>query len=192
MLQWSLAALPLLVFAAGRLVKPPAKPRVVRMARPRPPSRPPPRRTTHVVEPAPTPRVPEEGVRPPRVRVTDLQEVSWRKWRHVLGGVYWAWATFQVLAAIWLAGRELADPLLYWGSTAVIFALYLWAGARLMQDRYDGRLVPGLLAALALIEFPIGTAVGVFGLWVVLRRRHARVRIDPVSDVRIEHAPARG
>ncbi len=88
------------------------------------------------------------------------------------------WAALQivvaVVATVW---SHLRNELVLTGSTpvfwlvAVLVALaFAWTGARLR--RHDPRIRgPAIvLCVLALLSFPVGTAIGGYGLWVLLKR----------------------
>lgn len=75
----------------------------------------------------------------------------------------------------------IAVPILGLGATALgVFLLLLSlpgliAGWGLFQLRPWARVLGIVLAAISLINFPIGTAIGVYGLWVLLTKETERM-----------------
>jgi hypothetical protein len=65
----------------------------------------------------------------------------------------------EVTAAVFAAIGVFA---LLWG------AAHVWAGALLRRRRASGRLLMLALAAINLLVFPFGTALGVYALWMLL------------------------
>jgi hypothetical protein len=51
--------------------------------------------------------------------------------------------------------------------TVVMAALALFAGYSLLNRKSWGRILAIVLAVLALIKFPLGTALGIYTLWVL-------------------------
>jgi hypothetical protein len=112
--------------------------------------------------------------------------------RHVsLFGILAAlWGGLAVVAGASLlllaggAASELLDPLganveFAAGLTAGIFAVagvfallwgavHVWAAALLQQRRPYGRVLALALAVINLVILPFGTALGIYGLWVLL------------------------
>jgi hypothetical protein len=74
-------------------------------------------------------------------------------------------------AAAFLA---VAVAVLIWGGAS------LWTGAALRRHRPMARLVALVLAALNLVVIPFGTALGIYGLWVLLNER-ARQLFEPAT-----------
>jgi hypothetical protein len=58
---------------------------------------------------------------------------------------------------------------LLWGG------LHLWAAALLRQYRPFGRVVMLALSLVNLLVFPFGTALGVYGLWILLANEGRRL-----------------
>jgi len=100
-----------------------------------------------------------------------------RDHRRILGMLYIAWAALQLAGAIGLAiwgELEIAVPWLYWLSTVVVAIAYAWVGWRLRLHDPRVRVAAILLGVLALLSFPVGTALGVYALWSLLRRPEHR------------------
>lgn len=99
-----------------------------------------------------------------------------RDHRRILGSLFIGWAIIQVAMAIFLAVRgTLPSTSTLWATawllvTGLVAAVYAWLGIRLRA--HDPRVrIPGVaFSALALVSFPFGTALGGYGLWVLLRR----------------------
>jgi hypothetical protein len=53
------------------------------------------------------------------------------------------------------------------GIAVVMAALALFAGLSLLKRRPYGRVLAIVLAVLALFKFPLGTALGIYTLWVL-------------------------
>jgi hypothetical protein len=94
-----------------------------------------------------------------------------------LGTLFIAWAATQLVAVVLaLTGRlpsTAAGPL---GKVALVTTLlavvaYGWFGVLLR--RHDPRVRMGaiLLSVLALLAFPVGTIIGAYGLFVLLRKQ---------------------
>jgi len=96
-----------------------------------------------------------------------------RDHRKILGTLFIAWAVLQVIASIVLvASGDMAEvplPWLYWISTALLAIAYGWVGLKMRQHDPRVRFLAILLSVLALISFPFGTALGVYGLVILLR-----------------------
>lgn len=97
-----------------------------------------------------------------------------RDHRRILGALFIAWAVLQIAFAITLAitrrGQPIPYPTLYWISTALLALAYAWTGWRLRLHDARVRVLAILLSAFALISFPVGTLLGIYGLWALLRR----------------------
>jgi hypothetical protein len=67
-------------------------------------------------------------------------------------------------------------------TTAVVMAaLALFAGLSLLNRKPYGRLLAIVLGVLALFKFPLGTALGIYTLWVLAPASSA-VEYDAVAD----------
>ena len=111
----------------------------------------------------------------------------------VLGVIYLAFGALMLLAALFLAvtlggvagivgataepeDAAIAIPVLGFAGTALagflgIFSLpSLITGYGLMNFRPWARIVGIVLSAISLINIPIGTIVGAYGLWVLLSK----------------------
>jgi hypothetical protein len=85
----------------------------------------------------------------------------------------------------------IAVPLLGMGATALgVFLLLLSlpgiiAGWGLLKLRPWARVLGIVIAVVSLINFPIGTAIGVYGVWVLLTKETERMfSPSPVSEIR--------
>lgn len=106
-------------------------------------------------------------------QTTDLHRP--RDHYRLLGVFFLVWAVVQVALAIGLEAtgrtREVPYPLLYWISTALVVAAYVWTGLRLRLHDPRVRVLAIVLSVFALLSFPLGTALGAYGLWALMRRR---------------------
>lgn len=96
--------------------------------------------------------------------------------RKMLGYLFIAWAIIQaVLAVVMLAidgmpTQNLMLGLAYWVLTALLVAVYFFVGIRLRAHDPRLRIPAMVLCVLALLSFPFGTLLGIYGLWVMLRK----------------------
>lgn len=98
--------------------------------------------------------------------------------RRILGTLYIAWAALQLVGAVAMAiwgDMQIAIPWLFWLSTVVVSVAYVWVGMGLRGHDPRFRVSAILLSVLALLSFPVGTALGIYGLWAMLRKSRARV-----------------
>jgi hypothetical protein len=94
-----------------------------------------------------------------------------------LGALFLAYGLLQAVLAIVLGPRT---PGITPGRITLLVVLalvaaaaYAWTGVHL-RDRDPRARTPAIaLCVLALFSFPVGTALGGYGLWVLLRRRTA-------------------
>ncbi|MBI5543670.1 MAG: hypothetical protein HY901_07285 [Deltaproteobacteria bacterium] len=99
-----------------------------------------------------------------------------RDHRRILGSLFIGWAVVQAATSIVLAARgdlPAGSPgwnALWWGLVAAMAALYAWLGIRLRAHDPRVRVMSIAFSAFALLSFPVGTALGIYGLWVLLRR----------------------
>jgi hypothetical protein len=88
--------------------------------------------------------------------------------------------TFGVFGAIAVSAAQDAQAtgVLAWiGSLGAVFLLFFIAvaaveivgGALLLQGNPAGRIITLIFSALSLLNIPIGTAVGIYSLWALLR-----------------------
>jgi hypothetical protein len=99
-----------------------------------------------------------------------------RDHQRILGTLFIAWAVAQIFGVIAVAATspEPAPPML-WLLGALAVVAYGWVGLRLRARDPRVRIASILLSALALLSFPVGTVLGFYGLWVLLRRRELPV-----------------
>ena len=102
-------------------------------------------------------------------------------WR-ILGTLFKAWCVWNIvrllLVLFWrpeLAAEGGAPPPT---GLAIAFAVaaaaaYWFTGARLHQHALQFRPHGIVLSALAMLAFPVGTLMGAYGLWVMVRRTPA-------------------
>ena len=98
-----------------------------------------------------------------------------RDHRRILGTLYIAWAVLQLVGDVGLSvwgETQLAVPWLYWLSTVIVSIAYAWVGWRLRLHDPRVRVGAILLGVLALLSFPVGTALGIYALWSLLKKRH--------------------
>lgn len=99
-----------------------------------------------------------------------------RDHQRILGTLFIAWGAVQIITAVLLAiPREgvMPPPALFWVFSILAALAFGWAGWRLRLHDPRMRLTGILLSVLALLSFPLGTALGIYGLWVFFRRRPA-------------------
>lgn len=92
----------------------------------------------------------------------------------ILGGLFVAWALFQAVGAVLLAVTRQAD--VAWPALAVIamvaiVAAYAFVGTRLLSHDPRMRTPALVLSGFLLLSFPVGTALGIYGLWTLLRKQ---------------------
>ena len=100
-----------------------------------------------------------------------------RDHRKILGTLFIVWAVLQLAGSIAMAiygDVELAVPWLFWLSTVVVGIAYAWVGWRLRLHDPRVRIASILLGVLALLSFPVGTVLGGYALWSLLRRPETR------------------
>lgn len=99
-----------------------------------------------------------------------------RDHKRILGSLFIGWAALQLATSVLLAIRGGLPPMsggwaaAWWVFIALLAALYAWIGVRLRAHDARVRTPAIAFAAFALLSFPIGTALGAYGLWVLLRR----------------------
>lgn len=93
----------------------------------------------------------------------------------MLGTLFIAWAVAQVVGVGLVLTGYAPNVHGSLGTLALVTAVlasiaYAWFGV--MLRRHDGRIRVGaiLLSVLALLSFPIGTAIGIYGLYTLLSR----------------------
>ncbi|HEY3451790.1 MAG TPA: hypothetical protein VGK67_35865 [Myxococcales bacterium] len=99
-----------------------------------------------------------------------------RDHRRILGSLFLAWAALQAVTMVLLArfgeqvSQSLAWTLVRWALGALAVVVYGLVGLKLRAHDPRVRVFAIAFSALALISFPLGTALGIYGLWVLLRR----------------------
>lgn len=107
--------------------------------------------------------------------------------RRILGGLFWAFALFQLAGAVFVAVRppETAAPAAYWALTLGLAAAFALGGYALRRPLPWGRPAGIALSVVALLSFPLGTALGIYGLWALLRERRGLERRDLFTRRRV-------
>lgn len=93
-----------------------------------------------------------------------------------LGGFFIGWALVQLVAASVLATQAPSGnrpAALFWLFTGLMAVAYGWVGLRLRAHDSRARVPAMILAAVALLSFPVGTALGGYGLWALIKRKIA-------------------
>jgi len=99
-----------------------------------------------------------------------------RDHRRILGSLFVAWAVLQAVTMVVLASvggmaeEPLAWKLVRWALVVLAAVVYGVVGLRLRAHDPRVRVFAIVFSALALLSFPVGTALGIYGLWVLLRR----------------------
>lgn len=102
--------------------------------------------------------------------------------RRLLGLFFFVWALVQAIAAVVLAlrpDRHVPYPWLYWLTAVLMVVAYVLGGWRLRTNDPRAKVLGIILSCLALLSFPIGTALGIYGLWALLHRPR-----QPAGEVR--------
>lgn len=122
----------------------------------------------------------------------------------VLGGIYIALSSLGLLAALFLGlavgtasgivgvaadpnDAAIAIPILGIAGTALVVFLVavslpgLVAGVGLLKGRPWARILGIIVAILNLIHIPIGTIVGIYGLWVLFNKDTERLFSDAAA-----------
>ena len=79
-------------------------------------------------------------------------------------------------------------PFIRLGGVAAAVFCFVWsvpglvAGIGLLKRRPWGRILGIVVSALSLVHVPFGTALGVYGLWVLFHRDTERLFATPASD----------
>ena len=110
-------------------------------------------------------------------------------------GILLALVIFAVTGAVTGAVRTAADPadaqiaipfIRLGGATVATFLLALAVpgvvvGLGLLKHQPWARILGIVLSALTLLHFPLGTALGVYGLWVLFSRETERLFAAPAA-----------
>jgi hypothetical protein len=92
-----------------------------------------------------------------------------------VGALFIAWAPIQVAMSLWLVklfarGRPAgAAAVVFWLITYVVAAWSAIVGARLLEHDLRARPWGVALAAVLVYFFPLGTLVGTYAMWALLR-----------------------
>ena len=96
--------------------------------------------------------------------------------RRILGSLFIAWAVLQAVAMVLitrsgaLGSQPAGGRAVRWALVALIVAVYGLVGLRLRAHDPRVRIFAIVFSAFALLSFPVGSALGIYGLWVLLRR----------------------
>lgn len=96
----------------------------------------------------------------------------------IVGGSYLLWAVVQAAAFVVLSAmRAELQPrggILFtaWGLVLVLVVAFAVVGWMLWRHALRARTPAIVLAAVALLSFPAGTAIGAYALWALLRHPH--------------------
>ncbi|MFZ5471735.1 MAG: hypothetical protein ACOZIN_20090 [Myxococcota bacterium] len=100
-----------------------------------------------------------------------------RDHQRTLGTLFIAWGIAQVVGAaiisVWRQAEVAPSPWFWVLSVAGLIA-YGWAGLRLRAHDVRVRIPVIILSVLALLSFPVGTVLGVYGLWAMFKLRERR------------------
>lgn len=86
------------------------------------------------------------------------------------------------------ADAQLAIPFIRLGGAAAAVFCFLWAvpgvvvGIGLLQRRPWVRILGIVLSALSLMHIPFGTALGIYGLWILFHRDSERLFASDASS----------
>ncbi|MBP1599060.1 MAG: hypothetical protein H6Q05_4437 [Acidobacteria bacterium] len=132
-----------------------------------------------------------------------------RKHIHLLGILNIIWGSFGFIAAlmimlifggavgiIGMASRQepdaaIAIPIVTFVGSIIFFVLLITSlpavvtGIGLLRMASWSRIVAIILSALHLVSFPFGTALGAYGLWVLLSRETVSCFEQPQKPVKI-------
>jgi hypothetical protein len=103
----------------------------------------------------------------------------------LLLGLTIAVATGVVTGVVWMAAdtgdAQIAIPFIRLGGTVAAIFCLLWAvpgvivGVGLLKRQPWARILGIVMSALSLMHIPFGTALGVYGLWVLFHRDTERL-----------------
>jgi hypothetical protein len=94
-----------------------------------------------------------------------------------------AWAVAQAVMAVvvvlWAPQAAAGTfPTASWpflALTVLTVVAYFWVGTQLRTHAARVRTAAIVLSILALLSFPVGTAIGAYGLWTLFKHREAGV-----------------
>lgn len=98
----------------------------------------------------------------------------------LLGSIFLAWAAAQVITLLLaLATTSVRSelPTYFWIAVPLSALAYGGVGFLLRRHAPQARIPAIVLSVLALFSFPIGTAIGIYGLWALLRAQEARAGV---------------
>jgi hypothetical protein len=130
------------------------------------------------------------------------QHVTLLGWLHILGNailLVLGACTFTLLAGIGVASgdpvaaRILSVVGLACGSLLVVLAIPgIVAGYGLLRRQSWARILAMVVGFLGLINFPVGTAIGLYTFWVLLQEKAAEYFISPVNQSSANMTGGRG
>lgn len=80
-----------------------------------------------------------------------------------------------VAALIWAQPRASTPPFAL-AVIALVSIAYIYFGWRLREHAAGVRITAIILSAFALFSFPVGTILGIYGLWVLFKHRELAPR----------------
>lgn len=94
----------------------------------------------------------------------------------ILGSLFVAWGVVQGVAALVLgfgAGPGAGGPAALWLLALAVAGAYVWTGLQLRRGDPRIRIPAAVMSGVAILSFPVGTALGIYGFWVLFGRRSA-------------------
>lgn len=78
----------------------------------------------------------------------------------------------------WVAGAAASMGVLIGGILAVVAVIAILGGVRLLGHKRSGKILTFVAAALALINFPFGTAFGIYAIVILTRPETDQLLVD--------------
>lgn len=95
--------------------------------------------------------------------------------KHVrtLGVLFIGFAVAQAAGLLWMSATRGAVPAsgLFWAAMIALIAGYAWTGWQLWRKNPRARTLAIALSIFALLGFPVGTAIGAYGLFALWKTR---------------------
>jgi hypothetical protein len=102
-----------------------------------------------------------------------------------LGSAFLGFSAAQSIGAMRIAAGGQTPPLAAeWVMCALLVAVYAVGGAHVLQSGRWSRALAVILSGGALVAFPLGTVLGVYGLWVAWRQMDGARAMTPMSNRR--------
>lgn len=111
----------------------------------------------------------------------------------ILGFLFWVFAALQTASLIVALTRIIERPVpsLFWAVAIGMIAAYAWCGWMIRKNAPRARTLAIALCALALLAFPLGTIMGLYGfyaLWADRRATRRTQQVEPDPFGRERHA----